>query len=214
PRWTNAAARGSLLALAVLAIGIPTALMVWVRTSYATGEHAVVTQPVPFDHRVHTHALRIDCRHCHFTAEVAPSAGLPPTAACIGCHNSALLNSATFAPVRASIASQKPIEWRRVNALPDFVFFNHSIHLAKGIGCESCHGRVDQMGQVSQATTLSMGWCLDCHRDPVRHVRPRSEVTAMGWDATHVGPATDSLRRRLAHDYNVRSFTNCTTCHR
>lgn len=214
PRWTNGVARGSLLALVLLAGGIPAALMIWVRTSYATGEHAQITQPVPFDHRIHSHALRVDCRYCHATAELGASAGLPPTAACVGCHNSVLLASTPLAPIRASLASNKPIAWRRVNALPDFVFFNHSIHLAKGIGCESCHGRVDQMGQVAQASPMSMGWCLDCHRNPVPHVRPRSEITTMGWDAAHHGSSYDTLRARLARNYNVQSMTNCSTCHR
>src|SRR5262245_9761742 len=214
PRWTNAAARGTLLALVVLASGIPVALMLWVLTSYATGEHAVITQPVSFDHRVHAHALRIDCRYCHATAEIAATAGLPPSAACLGCHNPVLIESAPLAPVRASLASKQPIAWRRVNALPDFVFFNHSIHLAKGIGCESCHGRVDQMAQVAQATSMSMGWCVGCHRNPLPHLRPRTEITAMGWDATHTRPADDSVRARLARDYRVQSMTNCSTCHR
>jgi len=214
PRWTNVVARGSLLAIVAIAGGIPLGLMAWVRTSHATGEHASVAQPVPFDHRVHAYALRIDCRYCHATAERGASAGLPPTVACVGCHNKVWMESAPLAPVRASLSSGRPIPWRRVNALPDFVFFDHSIHLAKGIGCESCHGRVDQMGRVEQAAPLTMGWCMSCHRDPAHVVRPRAEVTAMGWDSTHVGAAPDSLRARLARAYHLRSRTDCSTCHR
>ena len=116
--------------------------------------------------------------------------------------------------MRASLSTERPIRWQRVNALPDFVFFNHSVHLAKGIGCESCHGRVDQMGRVSQATSMSMGWCLECHRDPATHVRPRSEITAMGWDDTHRTPADDSARVQLAGEYHVQRRTDCSTCHR
>lgn len=211
PWWANSVARASLVALLAIAVGVPVALMVWVRTSFATGEHADVKQPIAFDHRVHAHALRIDCRFCHAGAQVAAPAGLPPTTACVGCHNPGLRESRTFAPVRASIASGRPIPWRRVNAVPDFVFFDHSVHLAKGVGCETCHGRVDQMAQVSQATPMSMAWCVSCHRDPAPNLRPRSEITTMGWT-----PPRDSvaLAERLMRENHVRSLTNCSTCHR
>ncbi|HVX42110.1 MAG TPA: cytochrome c3 family protein [Gemmatimonadaceae bacterium] len=214
PRWTNIVARGSLLAIFAIAGGVPIALMVWVRTSYATGEHANVTQPVPFDHRVHTAGLGLDCRYCHATVMRAASAGFPPSSACIGCHRPSIVNSTMLTPVRNSIATQRPVAWRRVDALPDFVFFNHSIHVAKGIGCETCHGRVARMGQVAQAAPLSMRWCLDCHRDPTPHIRPREAVTIMGWDAAHGRPRADSLGVRLAQLYGVRRLTSCTTCHR
>src|SRR6185312_1142784 len=175
PRWSNTVARGSLLAIVVIVCGVILGLMLWVRTSYATGQHASITQPIPFDHRIHAHSLRIDCRYCHSTVEQTANAGIPPTAACVGCHNSVWLQSAPLAPVRASLASLRPIEWRRVNSLPDFVFFDHSIHVAKGVGCETCHGRVDQMARVEQAEPLTMGWCLSCHRNPTPNLRPRSE---------------------------------------
>jgi hypothetical protein len=188
PRWTNSVARGSLFAAVVVALGVPATLMIWVRTSFASGEHASIVQPVPFDHRVHAHSLRIDCRYCHSTVELGADAGIPPTVACVSCHKTSLYESKTFAPVRASLASGRPIEWRRVNALPDFVFFDHSIHIAKGVGCATCHGRVDQMAQVEQATPMSMGWCLSCHRDPMPHLQPGAK--------------------------QARSLTSCTTCHR
>lgn len=164
PRWANTAARGALLILAALLIGVPLALMIWVRTSYATGAHARISQPIPFDHRIHAHALRIDCRYCHATAQSAANAGLPPTVACVGCHTTLWVSSAPFAPVRASLASGTPIPWRRVNSLPDFVYFNHSAHVNKGVTCETCHGRVDEMGIVEQTKSLSMSWCVQCHR--------------------------------------------------
>jgi hypothetical protein len=214
PRWTNVLARGSLLGIVAIAGGVPAGLMIWVRTSFATGQHANISQPVPFDHRVHAYALRIDCRYCHSTAETAASAGIPPTVACVGCHNQTMLATSTFAPVRASLAADRPIVWRRVDALPDFVFFNHSIHTAKGIGCETCHGRVDEMGRVEQAAPLTMGWCLSCHRDPTPHIRPRSEITTMGWDSAHARPRVDAIGVQLMQDYHVRRLTSCTTCHR
>lgn len=214
PRWTNVVARGSLLALIVLVAGIPLGLMLWVRTSFATGAHRSVPQPVAFDHRLHAGGLAVDCRYCHSSSERSATAGIPPTAACVGCHLDQVNASSILAPVRQSLATRKPIAWRRVNALPDFVFFDHSIHVAKGIGCESCHGRVDQMRRVEQAAPLSMGWCLSCHRDPAPYLRPRSEVTTMGWDSAHARPRLDSLGVRLMHAYSVRRLTSCTTCHR
>jgi len=203
-----------LLVAALLVVGLPVALMAWVRTPFATGEGGMVAQPVPFDHRVHAHSLRVDCRFCHASVELAATAGVPPTTACVGCHTKALQESPTFAPVRASLASGRPIPWRRVNALPDFVYFDHSIHVAKGVGCESCHGRVDEMAQVSQATPLSMGWCVSCHRNPVASLRPREEITTMGWLETHTARSRDSIGARLMHTNGVLSLTSCSTCHR
>lgn len=207
PRWTNFVARGSLLAIVLVTGGVPLGLMLWVRSSYATGEGAHVVQPIAFDHRVHAAALRIDCRYCHATADRTAAAGMPPTIACVGCHNDVWRESAQFAPVRASLISDRPIEWQRVNRLPDFVFFNHSIHVAKGVGCETCHGRVDRMAEVAQATPLSMRWCLDCHRSPTGSLRPRDATATMGWiPEKQVGAAVSVAR--------VRRLTNCSTCHR
>ena len=186
PRWTNAAARGSLLAIVAIAGGVPLGLMAWVRTSYATGEHAAITQPVQFDHRIHANALKIDCRYCHSTAERGPSAGLPPTVACVGCHNASLLEGAVFAPVRASLSSGRPIPWRRVNALPDFVFFDHSVHVTRGVTCATCHGDVERMARVEQAAPMTMQWCVSCHRDP----------------------------GGVAGVQHARSLTSCSSCHR
>ena|SRR5581483_1852860 len=214
PRWTNVVARWSLLGGVIVVAGLPLGLMLWVRTSYATGEHAHVTQPVPFDHRLHASGLAIDCRYCHATAERTASAGLPPTTACVGCHKPAMLSTSLFAPVRASLASSGPVAWKRVNALPDFVFFDHSIHVAKGVGCETCHGRVDQMSETRQAAPLTMGWCLSCHRDPAPHLRPPNAVAVMGWDSAHARPRGDTTSVRLAHAADVRRLTSCTTCHR
>jgi hypothetical protein len=163
---------------------------------------------------VHAGALRIDCRFCHATAERSSSAGLPPTAACVGCHNDVLFATSIFAPVRKSLSTSRPIDWRRVNALPDFAFFDHSIHLAKGVGCETCHGRVDEMARVEQAAPLTMGWCLGCHRNPTPHLRPESEITTMGWDAAHERPRSDSIALRVSRENHVRGLVSCTTCHR
>jgi hypothetical protein len=213
PWWANSIARASLLVLVTLLIVVPLGLMVWVRSSFATGQHADVRQPIPFDHRVHAGALHIDCRFCHSTVEIAAPAGLPPSTTCVNCHSKGLRESSLFAPVRNSIETGRAIAWNRVNALPDFVFFNHSIHVAKGVGCETCHGRVDRMSQASQAAPLTMQWCVSCHRDPSPHLRPTTEIATMGW---HPDSASDVAlaQASLAREHRVRSLTSCSTCHR
>lgn len=210
----NKVARGTLLAVVAIAIGVPVALMVYARTSFATGEHAVVTQPIPFDHRIHAYDLKIDCRFCHSTAERSANAGLPPTVACIGCHSKVWRESQQFAPVRASSDSGRPIAWRRVNALPGFVYFDHSVHLAKGVGCASCHGRVDQMARVEQAAPLTMQWCVDCHRDPGTNLRPKTLIANMEWKPPTDPERAAALRTELEGEYHTRRLTNCSTCHR
>lgn len=211
PRWTNTAARAVLLAVACTLVGVPIALMAWVRTPNATGQFARVTQPVPFDHRLHVTGFRIDCRYCHSSVERSASAGIPPSTTCVSCHNPTWMNSLELAPVRASLATGRPLQWNRVNRLPDFVYFNHAIHVRKGVGCESCHGRIDQMTSVSQAKPLTMGWCVSCHVAPEGQLRPVSAITTMGWTPPEPQLA---LGRRLEAEYHVRQLTNCTTCHR
>lgn len=202
------------VALAIAAagiVGVPAFLMGWVRTPLARGEYVPVDQPVAFDHRVHVRGLRIDCRYCHATVERAASAGVPATEVCVPCHSRVWLDAAAFAPVRASLASGRAIPWARVNQLPGFVYFDHAIHVRKGVGCETCHGRVDTIARVAQTVPLTMGWCLDCHRHPERYLRPLAAMTAMGW--TPPEPQRE-LGRALMARYHVRRLTNCTTCHR
>lgn len=153
-----------------LLLGVPLLLYWWVRSPYVTGQGHSADQPIPlFSHQIHVTGLRIDCRYCHNTAERAAAAGMPSTQSCIPCHNAVWLESGIFAPVRRSLATGRPIPWERVNRLPDFVFFNHAVHVNRGIGCESCHGRVESMAQVHQTAPLTMKWCLDCHRNPKAH---------------------------------------------
>lgn len=195
----------------VVIIGGPLLLMAWVRTPYVTSQGNPVQQPVLFDHRHHVVDDGIECRYCHSTVDRSPSAGIPTTARCMGCHGQIWNESPLLARVRSSYFSGQPIPWVRVNRLPDFVYFDHSIHVAKGVGCESCHGRVDQMAAIEQAKPLTMGWCLSCHRRPEAQLRPRSEVTTMGWKPKENQLA---LGAALKKEYGVRSLTNCTTCHR
>jgi hypothetical protein len=211
PRWTNTAARASLLAAACALVGVPVALMAWVRTPNATRQYQPVSQPIAFDHRVHVTGQRIDCRYCHYSVERSASAGVPPSSMCVSCHTDSWMSTSIMAPVRASVASSRPIQWNRVNALPGFVYFNHAIHVTKGVGCETCHGRVDRMASVYQAAPMTMSWCVSCHRDPAAHLRPVAAVTTMGW--TPPVPQRQ-LGEELVRENRVRELTNCTTCHR
>jgi Cytochrome c7 and related cytochrome c len=210
-RRANRIMRAGLLFAAALVVGVPLLLMGWLRTPAARSQHAAVVQPVPFDHLLHVSALRIDCRYCHDLVERAPVAGVPPTDRCIACHNWVTLNGPLMQQVRRSAASGRPIPWVRVNSLPDFVFFNHAVHVNKGVGCETCHGRVDTMSRIEQTAPLTMSWCLDCHREPERYLRPVEAMTAMGWTPNR--PQLE-LGRELVQRYHVRQLTYCTTCHR
>jgi hypothetical protein len=172
PRWSNAAARATIIVVALVILGVPVALMAWMRTPAATGHHRDVMQPIPFDHRIHANDEHIDCQYCHFSAAHAASAGLPPTTLCVSCHSDAYLKSPVFAPVRQSLSTGVPIRWNRVDALPGFVYFNHSIHVAREIACEACHGDVAGMQRVSQSAPLTMQWCVDCHRAPPTPLKP------------------------------------------
>jgi hypothetical protein len=209
PPWTNTATR-VVLGLLVLAVaGALAAPMIYARTPYATGEVDPVLQPIAFDHRHHVRDDGIDCLYCHEGAERSAYAGVPASERCMGCHNQVWNDSELIAPLRASVATGQPIRWQRVHSLPDFVYFDHSIHVTRGIGCVTCHGRVDEMAAVYQVQRLTMRWCLDCHRDPVPHLRPRDRITSMTWTAE------SPLRTaELARGYHTRSLTHCSTCHR
>jgi hypothetical protein len=185
--------------------------MVWMRTPYITEQGISIAQPVAFDHRHHVTDDGIECRYCHQTVETSASAGIPSTGVCMNCHSQIWNTSPLLEPVRRSYFTDRPIEWRRVHSLPDYVYFNHSIHVNKGIGCVSCHGRVDHMAQVAKAEPLTMGWCLDCHRNPEPHLRPVAEVTSMDWRPP---PDSPDFTTRLAHEYDIQHLVNCSTCHR
>ena len=180
-----------------------------IRSPYFTNQGVEREQIVPFSHQHHVGGLGIDCRYCHTSVETSNFAGIPPTATCMNCHAQIWTNAQMLAPVRNSFSSGRPLVWTRVNRLPDFVHFNHSIHIAKGIGCVSCHGRVDKMNLMYQAQPLTMSWCLQCHNNPERYVRPRDKVFDMAYEPENqavIGP-------QLVKQYQIRSFTHCSTCH-
>lgn len=168
-------------------------------------------QPVPYSHALHAGELGIDCRYCHNTVEQTAHAAIPPTQTCMNCHTNIYSESPKLVPVRESYATGMPVGWIRVHDLPDYVYFNHSAHVTRGVGCVECHDRVDKMEVVYQAEPLSMGWCLDCHRDPEPRLRPVEEITNMAW-----APAEDrrTVGARLREQYNINPSEDCSTCHR
>jgi hypothetical protein len=211
PRSANALARSSIVVVGVLAAGAGYGLWLVAHSGYVTRQGEIVEQPVPFSHDHHVGQIGIDCRYCHTAVESSPSAGIPPTQTCMNCHNQLWTNAALLEPVRSSFSTGEPIRWNRVHDLPGFVYFDHSIHVAKGVACASCHGRVDKMPLMYQEAPLTMEWCLACHRDPVPNIRAREDVTKMDWT-----PPAGFARRQLelAALYNVQSKTSCSTCHR
>jgi cytochrome c peroxidase len=186
---------------------------VLVRSPYFTGQNIPVEQPVPFNHEHHVGGLGIQCRYCHSTVEESSFAGIPPTHTCMSCHSQVWTQAPVLQPVRDSYATGQPIQWNRVHDLGDFVYFNHSIHVAKGVGCSTCHGRVDQMTRVYKAQPMTMQWCLNCHSAPEQYLRPREEVYNMEWQA----PSNQiALGQQLIQEYKIDTsrLTNCSVCHR
>ncbi len=181
------------------------------RSSYNTQVDVAREQPVPFSHKHHVQGLGLDCRFCHTSAEETAFAGIPPTKTCMGCHSLVWKDAPMLAPVRESFRNDRPIEWIRVHDLPDFAYFDHSIHLKKGIGCTTCHGQVDEMPLTWRTESLNMDWCLACHRDPAAFVRPRERVFDVDWEP---GSLSAEERARLAGEYHLESLTNCSVCHR
>jgi Cytochrome c7 and related cytochrome c len=181
------------------------------RSSYVTGAETPVEQPIPFSHKHHVADDGIDCRYCHTSVEDSSFAGLPSTKTCMNCHSMIWPDSPMLEPVRKSFQTDRSIEWVRVHHVPQFVYFNHSIHIHKGIGCTTCHGPVGDMPLTWQSATLHMRWCLDCHEQPEKFVRPRGEVFNARWQ-----PSPNQLEqgKNLVQEYNIKKLTDCYTCHR
>lgn len=210
PRWTNWLRP----ALVVVLLTVPPylGLLIWLGFSPSTTDVGYrPEQPVPYSHALHIGQLGVDCRYCHTTVETAAFAAIPPSATCLNCHERVRTASPRLQPVRDSKTSDAPVGWVKVHDLPDYVYFNHSAHVSRGVGCEECHGRIDRMEVVRQVAPLSMGWCLDCHRDPDPRLRPVEAVTAMGW-----APAGDrrALGRQVREARGIKPSQQCWTCHR
>ena len=211
PSSANAIARITLTVAAVL-VAISGYLVYELgRSPYVTRAFEARQQPIQFSHQRHVAGNGLDCRYCHGSVETSAVAGIPPTKTCMNCHAQILSNSAYLEPVRSSYANDESIQWVKVHDLPDFVYFDHSIHVNKGVGCTTCHGAVDQMPLMWTVKTLQMEWCLECHRNPEQYVRPRSAVFR-----TDYQPPADQLAlgTRLVAEYQIKRLTSCSTCHR
>lgn len=199
-------------ALAVIVVAIVSVIAP--RSHWATLGERARQQPVPFSHEHHVAGLGLDCRYCHTGVENSSFAGLPATEICMTCHSQIWTNADMLAPVRESFAQGTPLRWTRVNDLPDYVYFNHSIHVNNGVGCVECHGQLDQMPLTRREAPLSMQWCLGCHRDPGPHLRPLQAVTSMRWKP-EADP--DALAADLLEFYDIphsKNLTDCYVCHR
>ncbi|MGE3541223.1 MAG: cytochrome c3 family protein [Candidatus Tectimicrobiota bacterium] len=208
---TNTFARLSIFGAVFLLAALAWLAAALTRSPYVTQEGVARTQPVPFSHKHHVQGLGLDCRYCHTTVEASAFAGIPPVKTCMNCHSQIWADSPMLAPVRDSFRTGQPLVWTRVHDLPDFVYFDHSIHVHKGMGCSTCHGRVDQMPLMWQNASLQMEWCLACHRAPERFVRPREAVFQMDWEPP---PDRAALGAQLVRDYHIQSLTDCSVCHR
>jgi cytochrome c7-like protein len=214
PRTTNIYSRLSMIAVVVIALSVGGVVALLHLSGYNTNQDAYVEQPIQFSHAHHVGGMGIDCRYCHTSVEESAFANIPPTKTCMNCHSQIWTNAPILEPVRASFRQNTPLHWTRVHDLPDYVYFNHSIHVRKGVGCATCHGPVDKMPLMYQRANLQMNWCLDCHRNPEKYVRPRDKVFDMAWQR----PAEDpDLGARLVKEYNIagpKQLTSCSTCHR
>jgi hypothetical protein len=206
----NAVARTSIIATVVVVL-VGLVLVDFVsRTSWVTRARVTREQPIQFSHERHVAGNGMDCRYCHTSVVTSAFAGIPPTKTCMNCHSQIFSTAPFLEPVRASFRTGRSIEWTRVHDLPDFVHFNHGIHVSKGFGCTTCHGPVDRMPLVWQEHSLLMEWCTDCHRGPERYIRPRTTV----FEVEYEPPSNQfELGSRLVAQYRVQRRTSCSTCH-
>lgn len=216
-RSANTLALVSIVTIGLLSVGGIAIAYVVQSSSYVTEVKIFKQQPVPFSHQHHVQGLGIDCRYCHTGVEVSNFAGIPPVSTCMNCHKMIWGDQEMLKPIRDAHKNDTPLEWQRVHKLPEFVYFNHSAHVNKGVSCQKCHGRVDEMPLMYKQNTLYMGWCLECHRNPGPNLRPLENVTEMDWHEDEEWKTTDRLAHygiREKKRFQVDQLTNCAVCHR
>ncbi len=212
-RHSNIYSRLSLLAVVAFVLTLAGIVALLHLSGWNTRQNDYIEQPVQFSHAHHVGGMGIDCRYCHTSVEESAFANIPPTKTCMNCHSQIWATAPILEPVRASFRNNTPLQWTRVHDLPDFVYFNHSIHVKQGVGCATCHGPVDKMPLMYQQAPLTMRWCLDCHRNPQDYIRPRDQVFNMSWER----PPDPEFGLRLVKEHNIASveqLTSCSTCHR
>jgi len=213
-RSFNSISRLSILGGALLAGLVLLSIGALDRSTYNTGAFTEIEQPVQFSHKHHSGDDGIDCRYCHTSVETSSNAGMPPTKTCMNCHTQIWADSPYLEPVRESWRTKEPIEWVKVHDLPDYVYFNHSIHVNKGVGCSTCHGNVANMPLIYQAASLKMEWCLQCHRQPELFLRPRDQIYNTEWQAPADQEAKGLALKEEYKVLNAEILTSCSTCHR
>jgi hypothetical protein len=211
--YANTLLRVALLAIVILPIAAVAGAYAVMWSPYITGENVTLQQPVPFSHEHHVGQLGLDCRYCHTAVETSAVASVPPTHTCMTCHSQLFTNTPVLRKVVESYANGKPIYWNRVYRLPAYVYFNHAVHVNNGVGCTTCHGRIDKMPLTRQAAPLTMSWCLDCHRNPAQHLRPKSEIFSTDWKPLENQLA---LGKHLLDLYKIKParLSECSVCHR
>jgi len=212
PRWANKLPLKIGIASAIVAALIVAGVWYYLTPKFGRVGYTPV-QPVPFDHNLHAKQLGLDCRYCHSYVEHSSNATVPPTQTCMNCHSQVRTDSPKLAPVRDSWNSGEPIQWTKVHKLSDFVYFNHSVHVARGIGCVTCHGPVNEMHRVSAVQPMSMSWCLECHRAPENFLRPHDQVFNMDWKPAP-GTTQKAIGLKLKKQGNIDPPVNCAACHR
>lgn len=217
PRWTNWLPLKIIFGVVILATAVTAGVTYYFTPKY-TRVGYTPTQPVSFDHSLHVNQLGMDCRYCHTAVESSSVASVPSTQTCMNCHKQIQADNPKLAPVRQSAETGRPIEWVRIHQAPDFVYFNHSVHVNRGVSCVSCHGTVNEMKVVRHDQPQSMGWCLDCHRAPEEHVRPLEQVYRLDWKAQTEGKsereAQLDIGRKLVKEWNIHPPETCEGCHR
>jgi hypothetical protein len=214
PHYANTLARVIILGGLGAVLSIVGVFWLIMRSPYQTNVGVVRDQPVPFSHEHHVRGLGIDCRYCHNAVEDSEHSNVPPTYTCMSCHSQIWSDSPMLAPVRDSLKSGKPLVWSRLHDLPDFVYFNHGIHVKKGVGCVECHGRVDLMPLTYKDKSMTMEWCLECHRHPERHLRPQSEIFSMDYKPSGGDQLAAGVPLVEQYHIPVDRLTNCSVCHR
>jgi hypothetical protein len=217
PKWINWLPLAVGIGAALLGGGVTAGVTYYFTPKYTRVGYEPV-QPVPFSHAVHTGQLGMDCRYCHNGVEKSWFSNLPGASTCMNCHNQVLKDDPRLAIVRESAQNNIPIPWVQIHRVPDYVYFNHEVHVRRGFSCGECHGRIDEMDEVYHAKPLSMSFCLDCHRNPAAHIRPVEQVTDLGWQWSTNDVKAATLQklngRKLVHDWKVESLQSCSACHR